>query len=290
MKKKIWICFMACLLALTSSFTVFATSKYDWSAKVAPNYVKVIGKAKVSGKPKKGKIKYSSLDKLGRPGKVTGNITYAMVKKSAGWREEIKVDPAGWPKKNPITAIKLYNGKQYRGYFWNRSHLIADSLGGRPIKKNLITGTRMQNVGANDGKGGMAYTERKAVNWLYEHHKGTVYYRATPIYKGKEIIPRSVIVDIQTSDKSINQRVIVYNAANGYKINYKKATRTKTKETSYDEPETPPVSETVFITATGTKYHTSSSCNGLKNAKKVYKTTLKEAKADGYEPCALCGH
>lgn len=81
---------------------------------------------------------------------------------------------------------------------WNRSHLIADSLGGRAFRRNLIKGTRMQNVGANDGKGGMAYTERKVVNYLYKHQKASVYYSAKPIYKDNELIPRSVIVDIKS--------------------------------------------------------------------------------------------
>ena len=40
----------------------------------------------------------------------------------------------------------------------------------------------MQNVGANDGIGGMAYTERKVVNYLYKHHDVSVYYSAMPVY------------------------------------------------------------------------------------------------------------
>lgn len=68
----------------------------------------------------------------------------------------------------------------------------------------------------------MAYTERRAVSWLYKHKKGSVYYSSTPVYKGKELIPRSVVVDMKTSDGKINERVIVYNAAKGYKVNYYK--------------------------------------------------------------------
>jgi DNA-entry nuclease len=92
-------------------------------------------------------------------------IAYGSKEQDAGWREDFapNSDPVGWGE-NRIVSIKLYNGKKYKGYLWNRSHLIADSLGGKAIRKNLITGTRMQNVGANDGTGGMAYTERKAVN------------------------------------------------------------------------------------------------------------------------------
>lgn len=212
-----------------------------------------------------------------------------MVEESAGWSE------------NEIVTIPLYNGKQYRGYKWNRSHLIADSLGGRAKRENLITGTRTQNVGANDGKGGMAYTERKAVAWLNKYHNGSVYYSANPVYKGKELIPRSVIVDIKTSDKSINERVVVYNAAKGLKINYtsgatktikttKKVTKknttrkskTKKKESSGGS------SKTVYTTQTGSKYHMSKNCRGLSRAKKIYSTALSDAKESGFEPCNIC--
>lgn len=219
----IFTCFLLSFTIMARVFTEdvkAADTRYEWNEEKAPNYIKVIGKAKTS-KVKKGKIVYSKLDKYKRPGKVKGCITYQMVKKSAGWREDITVNPAGWPTKNFKASIPLYNGKTYNGWFWNRSHLIADSLGGKAIKENLITGTRMQNVSANDGTGGMAYTERKAVNWIYKHKKGTVYYAATPVYKSNEKIPRSVIVDIKTSDGTINERVIVYNAAKQYKIDYK---------------------------------------------------------------------
>lgn len=271
-----------------------AVSKYTWKEKVAPNYVKVIGKAKVTS-IKKGKIKYSKLDKYGRTRKVVGKITFAMVKKSAGNRYPFanNADPSGWGK-NSVVQIPLYNGKIYRGYAWNRSHLIADSLGGKGIRRNLITGTRMQNVGANDGKGGMAYTERKAVAWLYAHHKGNVYYAATPVYKGKELIPRSVIVDIRTSDKSINQRVIVYNAAKGLKINYKTGnysggTVRKKKTTKTPEKET----GTTFVLNTNTKkFHlpTCSSVNQMaeKNKKVISNTSISELRNQGYDSCDRC--
>ena len=75
-----------------------------------------IGKAKVSRKPAKGKIKYAGLDKYGRTRRAVGNITYKMVKDSAGWREDFADDagPSGWGE-NKIVSIKLYTGKYYRG-------------------------------------------------------------------------------------------------------------------------------------------------------------------------------
>lgn len=44
-------------------------------------------------------------------------------------------------------------------------------------------------------------------------------------------------------------------------------------------------SQTVYITKTGSKYH-KSTCRTLKKSK--IKVTLKQAKADGNEPCKVC--
>lgn len=284
------IAFVMIVSASTPTFAAAKTpSKYVWKEKVAPNYVVKIGKAKVSGKPKKGVIKYSKLDKYGRTRRVVGNITYGMVKKSAGWREEFAEgsNPSGWGK-NRIVKIKLYNGKYYKGYLWNRSHLIADSLGGRAIRKNLITGTRMQNVGANNGKGGMAYTERKVVNYLYKHHKVSVYYSANPIYKAKEKVPRSVIVDIKSSDNKLNERVIVYNAAKGFKLNYKTGMPKAGSGSSTAKSN----SKQKYVLNTNTKKFHYPSCKSVTQMaahnKKVETTTRGSLINRGYSPCGNC--
>lgn len=297
MQKKIQsiILIVIMLFAAVFAFSVApveakSPSKYTWSEKVAPNYVVTIGKAKVSNKPAKGKIRYSKLDKYGRTRRAVGNITYKMVKDSAGWREDFAddADPAGWGA-NKIVKIKLYTGKYYKGYLYNRSHLIADSLGGRAIRRNLITGTRMQNVGANDGLGGMAYTERKVVDYLYKHHKVTVYYSANPVYKGSELLPRSVIVDIRSSDKKLNERVIVYNAAKGFKINYKIGAAKKAANNAVAANAAAAVkTDKVYITKTGKRYHLKKSCSGLRNANAIYTTTKKKAVNKGLTPCHIC--
>jgi DNA-entry nuclease len=84
----------------------------------------------------------------------------------------------------------------------------------------MITGTRPQNVGKNNGKGGMQYTEMKAYNYLKTHRNGQVYYSAEPNYNENESVPRTVTVNIRSDDGSIDQCVIVYNVAPGYAIDY----------------------------------------------------------------------
>lgn len=281
------------------------SSKYKWSPNKAPNYVLRIGKAKVGHKPKAGTVKYSKLDKYGRTRTVTANVTYKMIEKSAGWREPIpeKEAPAGWGH-NRKAKIKLYNGRIYRGYLYNRSHLLADSLGGHAIRKNLITGTRTQNVGANDGKGGMAFTERKVVNYLSSHKSITAYYRATPIYFGKELLPRAVVVDVKTSNSAINMRAVVYNYARGYSINYltgsskgngaigkqpqRKRASKKPKRKIHRKKPNYKKGKMVYITRTGKKYHSCRNCRGLSRARSVSRVSINNAKMQGLRPCNLC--
>lgn len=219
----------------TTATIVTSTNQGDpsltvWDETLAPDYYYVTGPAEVTDRPKDGEIIMSELDELGRTGEVTAVVTYQMYDDSRGWREDIpkSENPAGWGH-NKEVDIELSDGSSYHGWFWNRSHLLADSLGGHAERENLITGTRMQNVGANKTgmEGGMGYTETEARDWLERHHDGTIYYRVTPVYVDDEIIPRSVIVNIATSDNSINQRVITYNYAKGYTIDYYKGTFTK---------------------------------------------------------------
>lgn len=294
---------------------VHGVSTTKWSAKKAPNYVKKAGRAVVKAKPAKGKIKYKALDSKGRTQQVKGTITYRLVKKSAGWRESFASDanPSGWGH-NKVVKIKLPTGRTYRGYLYNRSHLIADSLGGHAVRANLVTGTRMQNVGANNGNGGMAYCETRAVKWLYRHHKGSIYYAATPKYVGNELIPRSVVVDMKSSDGTLNGRYVVYNAANGYKINYRTGTWKKTKATAYRKHKKSSTKNTahkkyakkhtkkakahkkaaakhsrmVYTTATGARYHSTKHCRGLSRARHIYRESIKAAKAQGLTKCHLC--
>lgn len=196
---------------------------HKWSYAAAPDYYAVRGKAVVTDIAA-GDVDYSGLDTLGRTQAVTAKVTYKMVSDSAGWREDMPADAdeiSGWGHNRKVT-VSLSNDRTYSGYAFNRSHLLADSLGGHAVRENLVTGTRTQNVGNNDSKnpGGMAYTETLARDYLYKHRSGWVYYRATPVYKGSELVCRSVYVDIKSDDGSIDQRVEVFNAMAGYVVDY----------------------------------------------------------------------
>lgn len=47
-------------------------------------------------------------------------------------------------------------------------------------------------------------------------------------------------------------------------------------------------SEDVYVTATGSKYHSTASCSGLSRAKAIYDVTLEEAENRGLGPCSKC--
>lgn len=193
----------------------------EWNEAEAPEYWTVLGPAVVDIDIPAGAILYSPLDELGRAGRAAGRIDYAMM--TAGIARErgdiSSLRPSGWGR-NAQAEIELPGGRVYRGYFWNRSHLIAKSLGGQDRIENLVCGTRTQNVGANDGRGGMAWCEGLVRSWLEDHPTGTVFYSAQPVYEGDESVCRSVIVDIRSSDGDLDLEVEVHNAAKGYGIDY----------------------------------------------------------------------
>lgn len=199
----------------------------SWTFNDAPNYYKVLGVSDINTAdfPKEGKIVYGAFDSQGRTTTAKGSLTFENVKGSYGVRQTFTEadSPSGWGHNGKV-AISWLNGRVYHGYFWNKSHLIADSLGGDAERDNVITGTRTQNVGGSDQKGGMRYSEKKAQSWLEANHIGVLYYEAQPIYNGNELVPRAVVVSMLSSDKTINEKVMVYNMANGFVVDYNTGT------------------------------------------------------------------
>lgn len=202
----------------------------DYNESKFPDMYEVLGEAEIDESKFSTTYSYSH-DDLDRTTTAYGLVNYKAVMDSKGWRADFEPnsEPSGWYKgkesNNKKVSVKLPTGKIYNGYFYNRSHLIADSLGGRSYKYNVVTGTRQQNVG-NNGNGGMQYIEKKVVDYV-EKTKNNVYYSVEPYYEGNELVPRYVIVNAKSDDGVINEKVKVFNNASGYEINYADGSFTK---------------------------------------------------------------
>lgn len=270
---------------------------YEWDSDEAPNYHKRAGGAVVERELGAGEVAYGDLDQLGRATGTWAKVTPAMMRDGlARDRKDMSdLSPSGWGH-NAEVDIPLPDGGTYHGYLWNRSHLLAKSLGGEERIENLVTGTRMQNVGANDGNGGIAHCETIARDWLgHCDSDGWLYYAAVPVYQGDELVPRTVVVDMLSSDGSVNERTITYNAALGYEIDYATGKWTRTEESAdaaADETAAQEESErTVVISSSGKAYHSDASCRGLEkaNKSKLREVTVAEAEEMGRKPCEICG-
>ena len=198
---------------------------------VTSNYYSVGGPAQhpyQTAASSNGTITYCPLDELSRPTCAYGVLTTeSRLQAKERGRQDINVNPTGWPKKNrKVTIYSATYGrddKPYYGWFWNRSHMVADSLGGDPVKENLVTGTRTQNVGIdNNHTGGMAYAETKARDYLDNpaNAQCPLYYAVTPNYTNSELIPRTITIDMESCDQSISEHITVFNTANHWDINY----------------------------------------------------------------------
>ena len=202
----------------------------DYDESKFPDMYEVLGKADIDESKFSTTYSYSH-DELDRTTTAYGLVNYKAVMDSKGWRADFEPnsEPSGWfigkKSNNKKVSVKLPNGKIYNGYFYNRSHLIADSLGGRSYKYNVVTGTRQQNVG-NNGNGGMQYIEKKVSDYV-EKTKNNVYYSVEPYYEGNELVPRYVIVNAKSEDGVINEKVKVFNNASGYEVNYSNGSFTK---------------------------------------------------------------
>lgn len=137
------------------------------------------------------------------------------------------IKPLGWGN-NEIVDVTFSSGKTYHGYFWNRSHLIAHSLGAVGTDpNNFITGTRAQNVGDNTGTGGMAYPETVARDFLDKYPDKTIDYAVYVYYdKPTDVIPKSTRVIMTFSDGRQPLDTIIVNDMPGFIIDYETGTFT----------------------------------------------------------------
>lgn len=185
-------------------------------------------------KNEKNKSYYSSLDKKGRTKSVISSITIDTLNninnrppfKSnivlAGQYYNAIFDGKKWIRNNSES-----NNRNINGWIFNKSHLLAYSLGGDNEVHNLIWGTREQNIGTNETNfsGGMSYIENMTKKYIRENKESNILYQVVPIYnKSNHIVPKYVYVqatDLNNKNK-YNKAIITINRTKKGIINYEK--------------------------------------------------------------------
>ena len=235
-----------------------------------------------------GYEKYSELDSLGRCGVALascGKDTMPGANETHGNINSIR--PSGW-----IQA--KYNGIS-GGYLWNRCHLIGWQLSAENAnRKNLITGTRYMNIE------GMLTFENMVADYIRETNNH-VAYRVIPVFEGNNLVCSGVQMEaysVEDSGEGICFNVYCYNVQPGITIDYatgnssgpasdntsQAITPAQTESTTQPLAQ-PGNTETVWVSATGKKYHRKSSCSNIKNPSQISKS---DAISRGYEPCKKC--
>lgn len=154
---------------------------------------------------------YSDLDSLGRTGAGISCISTDILETAEARVSLNGISPTGWIEGNVyyneegITSNELYN----------RCHLVARELGGANTLYNLVTGTRYMNETMID-------YENEVVNYI-KKTGNHVLYRATPIYKGNNLVANGVQLEaysVEDKGKGIQFNVYCYNVQPGVDISY----------------------------------------------------------------------
>lgn len=114
-------------------------------------------------------------------------------------------------------GIELPNPKGWvgrsKGGVYDRSHLIAYTLGGKNDLDNLVTGTISFNQKY------MTQVEGDVRDYI-KSSGHSVLYRVTPYYRGDELVPVGVLMEASDGSSFIRNR-FVYNVQDGFTIDYK---------------------------------------------------------------------
>lgn len=248
-----------------------------------------------------GYEKYIGLDDLGRTRMAIASVGKDTMPKKGEERGSISsIKPSGWMQEK----YDNISGK----YLYNRCHLIGWQLSAENANKgNLITGTKYLNIE------GMLPFENMVADYVKETGNH-VAYRITPIYDGNNLLASGVEMEaysVEDNGKGICFHVYCYNVQPGIKINYKDGSSSSTSSSSNSSSSSKPsdgtsnsgnsssintettkpsepVTEIVYTTKTGKKYHSTKGCSGLSNANQIFETKLSDAKNKGLEPCKKC--
>ena len=278
--------------ASKKSFTASDIPKWDKkhpSVRVHKNRPYFTKKQK---KKKKSYESYGKLDSLGRCSTAISCIGRDLMPTEK--RGEIgSVKPTGWHtvKYDGIDGVYLYN----------RCHLIGYQLTGENAnERNLITGTRYMNVE------GMLPYENEVADYLWSNPKNHVLYRVRPIFAGKDLLARGVLMEaysVEDKGEGVSFCVFCYNVQPGITINYRngdsdgpaytgsgnnsRQEERRDTDTSRDDGK-----EHTYILNTNTKKFHLPSCSSVETMssrnKKTYTGKRKYLIRKGYSPCHRC--
>ncbi|MDO4860745.1 MAG: DNA/RNA non-specific endonuclease [Bacillota bacterium] len=223
-------------------------------------------------KARKSYKKFGRLDKRGRCTYARASLSKQTMPKANEEREDISfVHPSGWKS----------------GQSWERMHLLGWALSDENANpRNLITGTHYCN-----SVGMLPFEER--INSYIRYSGNHVLYRVTPVFRGKELIARGVLMEarsVEDKGRGICFNVFCYNVRDdGSKINYNTG---YVKESSLEGDMSRTNKERKYvINMNSGKFHFPS-CQGVKEMadhnKRVVKATRRELIKQGYEPCGMC--
>ncbi len=217
---------------------------------------------------------YGALDELGRCTVAFANIGVdLMPTEERGSIGQVK--PSGWQ----TVKYDSIDGK----YLYNRCHLIGFQLTGENAnRENLITGTRYLNIE------GMLPFE----NMVADHVKETgthVLYRATPIFRGDELVARGVELEgmsVEDAGEGILFHVYCYNVQPGIEIDY------ATGESREADAGDTSGEVAIYVLNTNNKKFHLPDCASVAQTKAENREDYFGARGDliaqGYEPCGRC--
>ena len=223
-------------------------------------------------KARKSYKKFGRLDSRRRCTFARASLSKKTMPKSNEERQDISfIHPSGWRS----------------GQSWERMHLIGWALSDENANaRNLITGTHYCNT-----VGMLPFEER--INHYIRTTSNHVLYRVTPVFRGKELVARGVLMEaksVEDKGKGICFNVYCYNVRDdGSKINYSTG---YVKEKSAEGDQTRSNKERKYVlNVSSMKFHYPS-CTGAKSIadhnKRTVKATRKELIKQGFKPCGLC--
>lgn len=158
---------------------------------------------------------------------------------------------------------------------------------------NLITGTRYMNVE------GMLPFENQVAEYV-KNTNNHVLYEVTPIYEGDNLVASGVQLEaysVEDQGQGVQFNVYCYNVQPGITINYANGdsqgtgtcvlSKSNNSNQNISTPAPTPEAngQTVYVSRTGSKYHSNPNCSNMKNPSSM---TMEEAQDKGLEACKKC--